>query len=546
MGLLLRDPRGWGFPGRGGPCFVGLEAVMVERKSAGLSGGHVEELCAELRPLFVGLRLKDLGAMPPRDLVLVFGLEDGDGSGVRRLRVSASPDGPRFHLQHGRVKRGDGPMGPFFRTVMEELVGGELVEMERTAGDRILRLGFGGERGRRALYLELFGRAANLVLCDGEDRVMAMLAKAPRRTESPRLRIGKAWVAPAAKGGPKVEERPLVECFEEPPAREGGPKVDAPLSWIVESSVGAAAAGAWDDKVKKTLLDRLRRKRKRCASLERGLIGKLEAAEGAERVLQDGELLKASMGSLKRGMSSIEVADHFDDSGESPMRTLELDAKLTPQENVERYFKRYRKLVRAQGSVAEELERCRARDADLARFESRASEEGADVEALDREAVERGLLDARQEGDPRKRKAPEPRKAYRSFRGCRGSEIRVGRTAKDNDRLSFRECRGNDLWLHTSDTPGSHVVLRLPGRAEPDPEEVIDAALLAMHFSPLRGKGGAGIWVCRCKELRKPKGAPAGLVQMSGGKRLDIRAQPDRLRGLLDARPSGEEGDPPT
>lgn len=518
---------------------------MVAEKKVGLSGGHVEELCGELAPLFLGLRVKDLGAMPPRDLVLVFGLDEGDGLGVRRLRVSASADGPRFHLQHGRVKRGDGPMGPFFRSVAEELVGSELVEMERTAGDRILRLGFRGERGRRALYLELFGRAANLVLCDGEDRVMAMLVPAPKRAEAPRLGLGRAWVAPAARGGAAKETGGLVDCLPEPPEREGGPKVEAPLSWRVECSVGAAAAGAWEDKVRKTLLDRVRRKRKRCASLERGLIGKLEAAEGAERVLQDGELLKGSMGLLKRGMTSVEVADHYDPSGESPGRVLEVDGKLTPQENVERYFKRYRKLVRAQGSVAEELERCRARDGELARLEERALVEGADVEALDREAVEQGLLDPRQEGDPRRRKAPEPRKAYRSFRGCRGSEIWVGRTAKDNDRLSFRECRGNDLWLHTSDTPGSHVVLRLPGRSDPDPEEVIDAALLAMHFSPLRGKGGAGIWVCRCKELRKPKGAPAGLVQMSGGKRLDIRAQPDRLRGLLDARPPESGGNGP-
>jgi predicted ribosome quality control (RQC) complex YloA/Tae2 family protein len=162
--------------------------------------------------------------------------------------------------------------------------------------------------------------------------------------------------------------------------------------------------------------------------------------------------------------------------------------------------------------------------------------------------VEAGLLDPPQEADPRRRKAPAPRLPYRAFEGVRGTEIRVGRSARDNDTLSLKLCNGNDLWLHTADAPGSHVVLRTSVKArgkgrgrepEADPEELLDAAHLAVHFSPLQGAEKADVHVCACKQVHKPKGAKPGLVTLSGGRILQVRMQPERLERLLraDRRP---------
>ena len=149
-----------------------------------------------------------------------------------------------------------------------------------------------------------------------------------------------------------------------------------------------------------------------------------------------------------------------------------------------------------------------------------------------------------QEADPRRRKAPAPRLPYRTFEGVKGTEIRVGRTARDNDALSLKLCNGNDLWLHTADAPGSHVVLRTSVNArgkgkgkspEADPEELLDAAHLAVHFSPLRGAEKADVHVCPCKQVHKPKGAKPGLVTLSGGRTLQVRLEPERLDRLLRA-----------
>ena len=123
-------------------------------------------------------------------------------------------------------------------------------------------------------------------------------------------------------------------------------------------------------------------------------------------------------------------------------------------------------------------------------------------------------------------------------------EVRVGRRAKDNDSLTLRHARGNDVWLHTADAPGSHVVLRVGTNAEPDAEDLLDAAHLAVHFSPLRDSARAKVHVARRKEVHKPRGAKPGLVTLSGGRILDVRMQPERLARLLRARSPGAGEDP--
>jgi predicted ribosome quality control (RQC) complex YloA/Tae2 family protein len=258
----------------------------------------------------------------------------------------------------------------------------------------------------------------------------------------------------------------------------------------------------------------------------------------------EGELLKANLARLARGMKEIEVEDFLAEG--APQRRIALDPRLSPAQNLERAFDRARKLERTALAVEGELALARERVEALAALEQAARDPDGDPLALDAQAVARGLLEPRQEADPRKRPAqPAQRLPYRAFSGASGSEIRVGRSAKDNDELSFRHARGNDVWLHTADAPGSHVVLRLESRGEPDPEELLDAAHLALHFSPLKGATRGRIHVARCKEVHKPRGAKPGLVQLSGGKTWEIRVQPARLERLLGTRRASAETDEP-
>jgi len=498
---------------------------------------------AEIAPRLAGRELEAVEALVPCDLVLRFGpaaqksQERDDSARAARLelRLSADPEAARLHLQHARRAPHRGPLGPFFRRAAAELVGARLLRLTQVRGDRIALLEFaeapGADGARRGLLLELTGRRANLALLDGEERVLEVLVP-PAAGKSP----GAVRLAPGARyepppGRPPIGEpaaAPLLESF---PAPSSPSALGAPLSWCVEEHLGAQAEAQRLARERRALAQRLERRLERARGLIGGLEQRRSACESAARLAQDAELLKAALPRLARGMSSIELEDWYADGAP---RRIELEPKLAPRANVERLFERARKLERSRAALDEELERARIQLAQLDELLVRLPNAEPDELAL--EAQQRGLLDEPQ-APPERRKEPAARLPYKSFRASSGAEIRVGRSAADNDALSFRHARGNDLWLHTADAPGSHVVLRLERGAEPEQEDLLDAAHLAVHHSPLRERGRASVHVARCKEVHKPRGAKAGLVTLSGGRTLALRVEPARLERLLRSRP---------
>jgi predicted ribosome quality control (RQC) complex YloA/Tae2 family protein len=504
----------------------------------GLSAAHIAELVTELTPLFVGLELREVQPAPPRDLLLIF--HEPERGHVRRLRLSADPECARLHAQLGPVKRHDGSVDPFFAALGALLAGATLHALEQVQGDRVVRLRFRHDgRPTAELVAELTGRHANLLGLDSGGRIRARLVDpAPDSPAGKRLADGAAWSLPPGVRAGAAAGPDLTTTF--PAAGEFGGELAAraPLSARVELALGGASEERFLAEARRELGRRLEQRRAALSARIAGLELRQSATAEAERVRMDAELLLAHLAKIPRGARTIELPDAFSEG--SPPRSIELDPGLAPRRNAERLFARYKKLVRAQEKVPEELALARDELARVAGFVARLA---AELPAeLERQAVAEKLLTPPQE-KPETRARPEPRKPYLSFRGLKGAEIRVGRNARDNDTLTFRESNGNDLWLHTDGSPGSHVVLVLAGRPEPDPEEVLDAAHLAVHFSPLRGTRAADVHVARRKEVHKPRKAPAGLVTLSGGKTLRVRIEEARLARLLDARRApGEPG----
>jgi len=98
----------------------------------------------------------------------------------------------------------------------------------------------------------------------------------------------------------------------------------------------------------------------------------------------------------------------------------------------------------------------------------------------------------------------------------------VGRTARDNDQLTFKVARPNDLWLHAADYPGSHVVVRNPTRKEMPQRTIIEAAQLTAYFSQARKDSKVAVRYTPRKFLSKPKGAAPGLVRLLRFKSMDV------------------------
>ena len=122
------------------------------------------------------------------------------------------------------------------------------------------------------------------------------------------------------------------------------------------------------------------------------------------------------------------------------------------------------------------------------------------------------------------------------YRSTDGLEIWVGRSDEGNDYMTTRLARGNDLFFHLEGAPGSHVILRTEGRADPPAASVLEACELAVHHSRQKGATRADVHVSPVKNVRKPAGAKPGLVYVARGKTIHLRRDAKRLERVLAAR----------
>ena len=119
-----------------------------------------------------------------------------------------------------------------------------------------------------------------------------------------------------------------------------------------------------------------------------------------------------------------------------------------------------------------------------------------------------------------KNKIIDSKSKARNFTSSDGFEILVGKGAKDNDYLTFRVAKSNDLWLHAADYPGSHVVIRSQNKQEFPNKTLLEAAQLAAFYSQAREESKVAVHYTLKKFVHKPKGAVAGLVNLASFKTI--------------------------
>ena len=191
----------------------------------------------------------------------------------------------------------------------------------------------------------------------------------------------------------------------------------------------------------------------------------------------------------------------------------------------QRYFHRYQRQQRGAVVVAARLARTRLRQQAIAEALALLAAAGtvATVRRIEQEAQEEGLIPM---GDrpPRRRPDDHARGFDRHVIG--GVEVLVGQSRRGNDRVTFREARPDDLWLHARGVPGAHVVIRVPGPSVP--ERVLQAAAaLAAGSSAARNAGSVAVDYTQRRYVRRIKGAPPGLVTYRQERTLRVVPDPD-------------------
>lgn len=256
---------------------------------------------------------------------------------------------------------------------------------------------------------------------------------------------------------------------------------------------------------------------------------KKELAECGEREVfrVTGDLVNANIYRLEKGMTKCVLEDFY--TGEP--REISLDARLTPAQNAQKYYNEYRKLDTAEKKLTELIKRG---GEELSYLDSvldsvSRAETDSELSEIRRELREQGYLRAQKGDDRPSKKLSEPLK----FRSAEGFEILVGRNNRQNDILTLKTAKATDIWLHTKDIAGSHVIIRTNGQT-PSEQTIREAAILAAFHS--KGKSGSGVPVdyVPVKFVKKPAGAKPGMVIFTNNKTLYVtpdESEVEKLRG---------------
>ena len=259
----------------------------------------------------------------------------------------------------------------------------------------------------------------------------------------------------------------------------------------------------------KTMLDRQKLK------LQRLQEDRLKA-EDSDKYRLYGELLTANIHNVSPGAKSVTVTSYYD--GQDV--TIPLDPRFNPSRNAQNYYKKYAKCKTAVREKAVQIDETNREieylESTLAFAEQAATLE--EVDLLRTELVENGFIRYR---STRKRPGGKSRPNPYDYTLPSGIRVLAGRNNKENDWLTTKRASGSDLWFHTKDIPGSHVVMLLDGKTPTD-RDLADAASIAAFHSKGKRSSNVPVDYTLIRHVKKPSGARPGMVIFTHNKTLFV------------------------
>ena len=262
----------------------------------------------------------------------------------------------------------------------------------------------------------------------------------------------------------------------------------------------------------------LEKNRKKLGKQEEELL----ATENAEEFRQKGELLTTFLHQVPNDQDQVELDNYY--TGEKII--ISLDKALTPNQNAQRYFKRYQKLKEAVKHLTSLIEETRTTILYLESVETALAQASlTEIAEIREELIQTGFIRRRQREKRQKRQKPEK---YLATDGQ--TIILVGRNNLQNDELTFKIAKKDELWFHAKDIPGSHVVIT--GNLQPSDEVKTDAAELAAYFSKARLSNLVQVDMIEIRKLNKPTGGKPGFVTYTGQKTLRVTPDEEKIKSM--------------
>ncbi|MDW8145694.1 MAG: NFACT RNA binding domain-containing protein [Roseiflexaceae bacterium] len=263
------------------------------------------------------------------------------------------------------------------------------------------------------------------------------------------------------------------------------------------------------------LRERLSEARERLERQRSALQAELQRAAELDRLRWEGEMIFAFLHALTPGQDRLEVEG----------RTIVLDPRKSPVECAQERFRAYDKAKSALAGIPERLRAVELRltglDEMLALLD--LAERFEEIEAIAREAEAEGYLGP----SPAERARQRPVRPAPPLRieSSDGFTIYIGRTAQQNEQVTFRLGAPDDLWLHVRGAPGAHVIIKTGGRDVPE-RTIEEAAALAAYYSALRSSASVEVEIARRRSVRKVRGGPTGLVTYQAERAVRVAPRP--------------------
>ena len=403
----------------------------------------------------------------------------------------------------------------FTMLMRKYLIGMNLINIRLAADDRIVFFDFGHDQDIQfTLIAELTGCSPKIFLIDAENQqILGLVGDEEERC------IHTEYIRPEAN---------LVKI--------GTDRFSELTGQDYEKALDDWCTARDDEEEYQTEYRNLQKLLKRSVTINAKKIASLQAdldkVELAKVEKQEADLLNAYAWKIGKGESSVDLPDF--ETG-SPVHIL-LDPTLSVRGNIDKKYHHSKRLLKAQPQIENRLLQAMERRDRLNTVASKfqSIQDLASLNELKPEIEDLCRVDDKRSsyGNERRQTQTKPavHQPYKIFTASDGTKIYVGKSASDNDELTFHKSRGNDYWLHVCQVPGSHVVVK---NSSPSQETLLDAALLALHYSKIAQSQTAEIHVTQVKYVRKPKGAPPGKVEIRGEKSIHIRKDEKRLARLL-------------
>ena len=472
----------------------------------------LKEIANELVELLPGRFLGRIFQLSPFSLAIDFGLKE-EGF----LFISIEPAAPRVYLikrTSRELEKASVPLLSFAQSLRSVLGGGTVQSLSKDENERVVRFSFLvenhlGDPLVHSLIAQLTGRSANLFLVDSENRIK----QAWRNPHGEGQQVGELYRPPlsqaktASANAPKADLKTLLN-------REGATSFSA----AADKYYSDLADGHEFDSLAGNLVASLRKEIARRKKLRVNLKKDLIAHGDPDEHKRAGDLLLANIASARRVGNRVSLTDYYAEG--APVIEIEIDENLTLPEAASASFSRYTKAKRAVEEIGARLVQL---ENELEKLEIKLVK--LEKVIANRDAAALAEFEGKKASPAavsKKQKASLTLPGMRRYQSSDGYEVLVGRTARDNDQLTFRVARPNDLWLHAGDYPGSHVIVRNSSRSDIPHRTIIEAAQLAAKFSQARKDSKVDIHYTRRKYLTKPKGSAPGLVHMSNFKTITV------------------------